>query len=475
VGKYDKSSEIEILPNDPFANDLFNRKKLIEPLTRFIISMEKPFVLSVEAPWGHGKTTFVKMWQQKLKNDGKIVLYYNAWENDYTDDPLSNFVVSLSSQISDTYGEFGVSNLFKQLAKTTGKLTALGLPILLGILSRGIIDQKTTKSLSRILKPSDIEKLVSTASSELVESVEKQIETNKSFKSSLSDLTKILHKKNKLPLIIFIDELDRCRPDFALSLLERIKHLFSVEGIVFVLSIERKQLETSIKSIYGNEMDVNNYLRRFIDLRLKLENPKNNIVGFVKKEIYSIGLADILNIRETNYESYGKALDAFSKNFPLSLRAMKQIIYNFNIIARTISPQLKNLIINNRLYWDFILYLLILKSIDEKIIIELSKGNIEALQEFEKSNKNFIVANDEILDWGWFYGHIIPYSKASKEITDLENIIQTNPYDTEENQFRKRKIESLEDQIKYRPLQIDYCSRLINAINLTNLIIPNGE
>lgn len=475
MGDFDKSSEIEISPEDPFANDLFNRESLIDPLTRLITSMERPFVLSVEALWGHGKTTFVKMWQQKLKNDGKIVLYYNAWENDYTDDPLSNFVVSLSSQISDTYKELEISQLFKNLAQTTGKLAALGLPILLGILSRGIIDQKTTKSICKLIKPTDIENLITVTSNELIETVTKQIEANNSFRKSLSKLTESLQQKNKLPLIIFIDELDRCRPDFALSLLERLKHLFSVEGIVFVLSIERKQLETSIKSIYGNEMDVNNYLRRFIDLRFKLENDGASIVNLVKSEIYNLGLDSILSLSETDYESYGEVLDAFSKNFPLGLRAMKQIIYNFNVIARTLSPQLKNLIKNSKLYWEFILYLLILKSIDERIIIELSKGNLEALQEFEISNKNFIVANDEILDWGWFYGHIIPYSKVSKEITELRNIIQTNPYDTKENQFRNRKIESLEDQIKYHPPQIDYCSRLINAINLANLIIPDEE
>lgn len=471
---FDKSSEIEILPDDPFANDLFNRKSLIEPLTRLITSMEKPFVLSIEAPWGHGKTTFIKMWQQYLKNDKRIVLEYNAWENDYTDDPLANFVVSLSSQISDTYGELGVSNLFKKLAQTTGKLTALGLPILLGILSRGIIDQKTTKSISKIFKSSDIEKLVTTASNELVESVEKQIETNKSFKNSLSDLTKILQQKNKRPLIIFIDELDRCRPDFALSLLERIKHLFSVEGIVFILSIERKQIETSLKSIYGNEMDVNNYLRRFIDLRLKLENPKNNIVDFVKKEIYSIGLANILNQREADYEFYGELLEAFSKEFPLGLRAMKQIIYNFNIIARTISPNLKELIRKGILNWEFILYLLILKSIDEKIVVELSKGNLALLQDFEKSNKSFLSSIDQLIDWEWFYGQIIPYSKISSELSILKNVVDTNPNDTEANKTLLRKIKSLNARIKHYPHGPDFCALLIDAINLTSLIIPNG-
>ena len=314
MGDFDKRPEIEIPQDDPFANDLFDRQTLIEPLTRLITSLEKPFVLSIEAPWGQGKTTFIEMWKQRLKNDNRIVLEYNAWENDYSNDPLANFVISLSSQISNTYGDLGVSNLFKKLAQTTGKLTTLGLPIILSILSRGIIDKKTTKFISKLFKPSDIEKLLMTASNELVEAVEKQIEANNSFKNSLSDLTKILQRKNKRPLIIFIDELDRCRPDFALSLLERIKHLFSVEGIVFILAIERKQIETSLKSIYGNEMDVNNYLRRFFDLRIKLENKKINTIEFVKKEFYNIGLAEVLKITNLMVNCWMR----FRKNFPLA-------------------------------------------------------------------------------------------------------------------------------------------------------------
>lgn len=473
MGDFDKRPEIEIPQDDPFANDLFDRQTLIEPLTRLITSLEKPFVLSIEAPWGQGKTTFIEMWKQRLKNDNRIVLEYNAWENDYSNDPLANFVISLSSQISNTYGDLGVSNLFKKLAQTTGKLTTLGLPIILSILSRGIIDKKTTKFISKLFKPSDIEKLLMTASNELVEAVEKQIEANNSFKNSLSDLTKILQRKNKRPLIIFIDELDRCRPDFALSLLERIKHLFSVEGIVFILAIERKQIETSLKSIYGNEMDVNNYLRRFFDLRIKLENKKINTIEFVKKEFYNIGLAEVLKLRETDYESYGELLDAFSKEFPLGLRAMKQIIYNFNVIARTISPSLMTLIKKGRLYWEFILLLLILKSIDENIITELSKGNLGPIKDFEKSEKSFLNENYQIIDWAWFYGHIIPYSKVSNEISELDNLLQTNPYDTEENAIRQRKITSLNEHIKYYPVGPDYCTLLLDAINLTNLIIPD--
>ena len=75
------------------------------------------------------------------------------------------------------------------------------------------------------------------------------------------------------PLVFFIDELDRCRPSFAIELLERVKHLFDVKNIVFVLSIDKKQLEAITAAVYGERIDALEYLRRFIDLDFYLPLP----------------------------------------------------------------------------------------------------------------------------------------------------------------------------------------------------------
>jgi Cdc6-like AAA superfamily ATPase len=74
-------------------------------------------------------------------------------------------------------------------------------------------------------------------------------------------------------LIIFIDELDRCRPTYAIELLERIKHLFDIERLVFILSTDTEQLSHSICAVYGNDFDAKKYLNRFIDLDYSLKEP----------------------------------------------------------------------------------------------------------------------------------------------------------------------------------------------------------
>ena len=72
--------------------------------------------------------------------------------------------------------------------------------------------------------------------------------------------------------MFIIDELDRCRPTFAIELLERVKHIFDVPNIVFVFGINRAELVKSLESIYG-EIDAGTYLRRFFDMEFVLPEP----------------------------------------------------------------------------------------------------------------------------------------------------------------------------------------------------------
>ena len=93
-------------------------------------------------------------------------------------------------------------------------------------------------------------------------------------------MTKFINGSNReKTVIIFVDELDRCRPSYAIELLERIKHLFNIGGLVFVLALDREQLGHSIKAVYGNGIDSDGYLRRFVDFEYQLKNPE-------KKKLY---------------------------------------------------------------------------------------------------------------------------------------------------------------------------------------------
>ena len=81
--------EIDVPENDPFKNDLLGRKESVEVLTHLVGSLEGPCVLAVDAAWGNGKTTFLRIWAQYLRNRGFPVVEFNAWETDFSGTPSS--------------------------------------------------------------------------------------------------------------------------------------------------------------------------------------------------------------------------------------------------------------------------------------------------------------------------------------------------------------------------------------------------
>jgi hypothetical protein len=64
-------------------------------------------------------------------------------------------------------------------------------------------------------------------------------------------------------LLVIVDELDRCRPDYAVSYLETIKHVFAIRGMVFVLSLDLEQFRHSVGALYGAGLEFKEYFRKF--------------------------------------------------------------------------------------------------------------------------------------------------------------------------------------------------------------------
>jgi hypothetical protein len=124
-------------------------------------------------------------------------------------------------------------------------------------------------------------------------------------------------------LLIIIDELDRCRPDFALALLERIKHFFTTDGVCFILLANMKQLENYVQTVYGNDIDSHNYLHKFITLLTRL--PKNKSDGYDNDYAkYSRRLLNHHGIE--NQEDLDPFIIKLFKYYNFSLREMEQCI-----------------------------------------------------------------------------------------------------------------------------------------------------
>ena len=326
--------DIEVPEDDPFQYDLLNRKESIEVVTHIIGSIEGPCVLSVDAPWGAGKTTYLRIWTQYLRNQGFPVVSFNAWETDYSEDPF----VAVSSEITEQLtglDDPDIAQRVSGLKESAGRLLARITPTFPQVASM------FAQSLFSLPEESGeaievIRQVTETYAKGRLPNHQETRESLGDFRSSLEEMATCLSDSRQgLPVVIIIDELDRCRPTYAIELLEIAKHLFSVDLIVFVLAINRAELAHSVRAIYGNEFDASGYLRRFVDIDYKL--PETERRAFVENTMNNLGFSGYFQgssdqNKSHEYSDAKELLIDFLGSSQLSIRTISQVLHRFGLI-----------------------------------------------------------------------------------------------------------------------------------------------
>ncbi len=346
--------EIEIDESVPFKNDKLNRKPFAESLLNLITNVEDNLVISLDAPWGDGKTTFVRMWQGFIKSNGVKSLYFDAFANDSFEDPFTALVGSVELLIEREFSD--KPNAMKKLKEFKGRAIKVGTRLLSWGAKVGI----KTVTLN-VIKDSDIEQLKGVAediASGAGESASKYVEdklnsykevlnATDAFRKKLSELAEAVYRENQKPLVLIIDELDRCKPTYALELIEKVKHLFSVKHIVYVLVMHTTQLEESVKCVYGQSIDARTYLQKFINIECKL--PKNTISVHENDYIkYCAALCDLHGLDKR--DRLIKMMELLGKVFKLSMRDLQRCFTNIVLAkaagqGRFFEPDLVSLVI----------------------------------------------------------------------------------------------------------------------------------
>jgi len=307
--------EIEIESGKPFANCKLGREKYANILTDIANAYSNGFVLAINNKWGTGKTTFVRMWQQDLKDKEYQTVYFNAWENDFENNPLTALMGELK-----TLTKKSTEPKFKSTLKKAATLSKHIAPIVAQAIADRYINTKeikeaivgVTRGLSDVFE-NDVNEYA------------KKKKSIAEFRTSLSDFIENTYQDK--PVIFIVDELDRCRPDYAVSILEQIKHFFSVPNIVFVLSIDKEQLGNAVRGVYGSDkIDADEYLRRFIDIEYSIPEPGNDI--FYKYLYDYFGFDDFIN--SDNRRQY-RELQSDKQNF---LAICKLLFTNASIPLR---------------------------------------------------------------------------------------------------------------------------------------------
>ena len=324
---------------EPFADDKLNRKTVAENFKNVLLNTDLN-VFSVSAQWGGGKTYFIEN-LIKLMQEDSINILYNAWESDFYDKPIIPLLVELFAKLEEydlkTQLEEDIQKS-KEFAKKICEKTSLQIGVNFGVLN-----------CSANFDPS--KKMIDSEYNELKNEI-------RSFKRKLKSIQEKLGKK----IIIFVDELDRCNPMYAIKTLEIVKHLFGISNIIFVLSVDKKQLENSVKRIFGtNDGDVNGYLRKFIDVDFQLpdssneqlihyhlHNSWNKIDKFIQSDRYynynlqrridSFGFARNMDVmQEQNVLSH--LISDITNIFEFSARDIEKYFMRFNLFLDILSEK----------------------------------------------------------------------------------------------------------------------------------------
>lgn len=431
--------EIEIEIEDPFVNCELNRKQYADILTSILNGYSEGFVLAINNKWGEGKTTFVKMWQQSLKNQKYQTVYFNAWENDFENDPLTALMGELKV-LTKKSTEPQFQNVLKKAA----------------ILSKHIGPAVAESIIAKYIDTKVLKEALIGATKGFSDIFENEVNEYAEKKKNISDFRIELGDfiaKTSLgkPLVFIIDELDRCRPNYAVSILEQIKHFFSVPNIAFVLSIDKIQLGNAVRGVYGSDLiDADEYLRRFIDIEYSIPQPEGDT--FYKYLFKHYAFDDFFQSTErlgsrqlqNDKENFLNICKLLFFNSDASLRQQQKIFTNARIGLRTFGN-------NHYVIPAAFLYLNFIKIIHPNFYNEIRNKKLN-LVDFQKSflrtvQNKYTKDTERQLMWleaylGNYYNNFInerhlrnPFYHRNKENGENELLIKSVVNPEKEREF----------------------------------------
>jgi hypothetical protein len=311
------------------------RKEYGKFLCSFLTSSKDGLVVNLNGTWGTGKTELLRRLYVELAERQHPVVYINAWESDFCDDALSVISSEFLNQLEVAFGNNGeprwlskFNNLKQKLGKAL-KFGSLGATMsgeanaatLLGATSAAVNELPDLASVS--VSDNNI-RLIEKISSNHANRVQAMKEVREQI-SALAVTMEIVCAA-KLPIVVLVDELDRCRPTYAIEMLEVIKHFFEAKGCVFLVATDTAALEHSIKAVYGASFESEKYLRRFFDRKIAL--PPLSIIEYLKAKALDFTQYDPKQLRLFPFTDINaqliKIFALLFENAQMSLRDVEQ-------------------------------------------------------------------------------------------------------------------------------------------------------
>ena len=270
-----KNAPQEIDTVDPWKDDALKTRRILgQRLMSLIISQRQPLSICIDGAWGAGKTFFIERWERELKSNDIKVVHFNAWEDDFFDDPMPALVGQLWRDLGFAEDKSVLTGELSRDIKTIASFVWR--------FGKKLVIHAAKKELADVFD-CDTALLEAFASEDKTNAGSILDEYNK-FRQSRDEFRKALERqiatktqgKPNCPCVFVIDELDRCQPLFAVKVLERVKHFLSIPNLVFVFCVDKNNLGESLKAVYG-QIDVENYLHRFFEFVFPLTTPDKKL------------------------------------------------------------------------------------------------------------------------------------------------------------------------------------------------------
>ena len=305
-------------------NNTLGNNSWINKCLNVLLKMDNS-IIAFDADWGNGKTFLAKQFQMIINekwdmlfnqrsesefnnikelnfkdiiDDSYYAIYYNAWEYDNENDPIASFLYYLLKILNKKIQ----TNTFKSISSNFVKNV-------IEKISFGWI------KISEEGEENTIEKVLSSV-----------IETE-TIRKEIKKLLNELRKEKFDKLIIFIDELDRCRPTYALKIIEMIKHYLKMENILIVCMTDIKQLSNCIKKVYGNDYNSNMYLDKIFDYKFNLPCTKYDFKSYVNMKLntyvqdnyfFDMICMEVINYFNLSLRNVDKYLSYIGKMFEIT-------------------------------------------------------------------------------------------------------------------------------------------------------------
>lgn len=366
-------TEVTEQDEQKWEGDLLDRQQYAKFLSNYINNKctdgQPGMVMALDAPWGLGKSFFVQRWEKDLKAAGHHTVMFDAWKNDSADDPVISFMAELNIGLEPLHekkkdGESVGEKLAPKVQAVTKNLRRAIIPVgkvlAKAALKKGLgvaweeITEAVPSVEETITEYDEAAKDLKEAGeaalnagldkffSQTLQSHTERVRAIDTFRHSLEDLVNSMCNEGVIhrPMYVFIDELDRCRPDYAIRLLEGIKHLFNVNGVVFVVSTNLDQLSKAVGAVYGSSFNGALYLKRFFDIEFELPEPDR--LSFIKSVISSSSLnqrtlCSGLEVRHGTKDATTEyAFSKISSAMNLDLRTIQRALVIVDAVAESI-------------------------------------------------------------------------------------------------------------------------------------------